>query len=111
MCLVSLPVSLPALLDIPTMLFFCFQKLMSFLNAKKSNRSCEKKEQLSVSSGFLENLLTEQMFCGVMLLWRTDVEGSHKKGKCQEIKVGVHKDPFDLVGVLLCETCNAEMRQ
>lgn len=30
---------LPALLDIPTMLFFCFQKLMSFLNARKSKRS------------------------------------------------------------------------
>lgn len=30
---------LPALLDIPTMLFFCFQKLMSFLKARKSKRS------------------------------------------------------------------------
>lgn len=34
--------SLPALLDIPTMLFFCFQKLMSFLNARKSKRSWKK---------------------------------------------------------------------
>lgn len=29
----------PALLDIPTILFFCFQKLMSFLKARKSKRS------------------------------------------------------------------------
>lgn len=31
---------LPALVDIPIMLFFFFQKLMSFLKARKSKRSC-----------------------------------------------------------------------
>lgn len=35
----------PALLDIPTMLFLCFQKLMSFLNARKSNKSWTKTQQ------------------------------------------------------------------
>lgn len=33
--------ALPALVDISTMLFFFFQKLMSFLKARKSKRSCK----------------------------------------------------------------------
>ena len=33
--------ALPALVDIPIMLFFFFQKLMSFLKARKSKRSCK----------------------------------------------------------------------
>lgn len=41
--------SLPALLDIPTMLFFCFQKLMSFLNARKSKRSWKSKYNIIFS--------------------------------------------------------------
>lgn len=36
----------PALLDIPTMLFFCFQKLMSFLKARKSKRSWKTSNEL-----------------------------------------------------------------
>lgn len=43
-----------------------------------------------------------------VLCRRTDMEGSHEKGESQEVQVGVHKDAFDLVGVLLCETCNTE---
>lgn len=35
------PGTLPALVDIPIMLFFFFQKLMSFLKARKSKRSCK----------------------------------------------------------------------
>lgn len=34
--------ALPALVDIPIMLFFFFQKLMSFLKARKSKRSCKR---------------------------------------------------------------------
>ena len=40
----------PALLDMPTMLFFCFQKLMSFLNARKSNRSWTGSRKWSLSN-------------------------------------------------------------
>lgn len=42
--------ALPALVDIPIMLFFFFQKLMSLLNARKSKRSCKEQtgQQLAV---------------------------------------------------------------
>lgn len=45
---------------------------------------------------------------GVMLGGKTDVEGSHEEGESQEVQVGVHKDSLNLIGVLLCETCDKD---
>lgn len=34
------------------------------------------------------------------------MEGSYKEGQCQKVEVGIHEDPFDLISILLCETCD-----
>lgn len=38
------------------------------------------------------------------LFGTTHVESSNKEGQSQKIQVGVHKDPFNLVSILFCET-------
>lgn len=39
-----------------------------------------------------------EAFCGA-----THMESSHEERQSQKVQVGVHKDPFDLVSILLCE--------
>lgn len=104
---VSFSCCLPALLDIPTMLFFCFQKLMSFLNARKSKRSWNNTKHKCIFRSLNCSITVSQ---GVVLGGKTDVEGSHEEGESQEVQVGVHKDSFNLIGVLLGETCDKYTR-
>lgn len=37
---------------------------------------------------------------------QTHMEGSYKEGQSQEVQVSIHKDPFNLIGILLRETWN-----
>ena len=39
------------------------------------------------------------------------MEGSHKEGQSQEVQVGIHKDSFNLICILFCETCNTHSRE
>lgn len=36
------------------------------------------------------------------------MEGGHKEGQSQEVQVGIHKDPFDLIGILFREACDTQ---
>lgn len=51
------------------------------------------------------------LLCGAVLCVDTYMEGSHKEGESQKVQVGIHKDSFNLISVLFCETCDADRRQ
>lgn len=47
--------------------------------------------------------------CCALLFINTYMEGCHEEGQSEEVQVGVHKDSFNLISILFCETCSTEI--
>lgn len=41
----------------------------------------------------------------------THVESRYKESQGQEIQVGIHEDPFNLISIFLCEPCKNRYRK
>ena len=46
------------------------------------------------------------VLCGAVVCIKTCMEGCNEEGESQEVHVGIHKDSFNLISFLFCETCN-----